>query len=98
MTQTKLKIQGGEIVPPPHFPRSTQPVFRGSSVPFLQKVFKLLAVLPAVIQMLNDAVVANCARQICTLKTEQQSYPHQCSHLHKQWLSWEQMGKTLFMK
>ena len=63
---------------PPHFPGSTQPVFRGSSVPFLQKVFKLFAVLPAIIQMLNDAVVADCARQIRTLKTqEQELHPHQ---------------------
>lgn len=32
-----------------HFPGSTQPVVEDSSIPFLQKVFELFAVLPAII-------------------------------------------------
>lgn len=70
--ETQMGIEEIEEVPLPHFPDSAKPVFRGRSVPFLQKVFKLFAVLPAVIQMLNDAVIANCARQVCALKTQEQ--------------------------
>lgn len=64
--ETQMGIEEIEEVPLPHFPDSAKPVFRGRSVPFLQKVFKLFAVLPDIVQMLNDAVIANCA-----LKTQE---------------------------
>lgn len=71
MMETKMRIQEREVVSLPHFPDPTKPTVRESSVPFFQKVFKLFAVLPAIVQMLNDAVIANCASQIRALKTQE---------------------------